>query len=332
LNTDALVRGEITGTRVSLTGAEVSMGVETCVLVPGPPEEILNKIKFSEVPSGNPEESGALKTRRQFPVTVPPIQNNFDSLQIDSPREKSGWLFGVLDEGLADPDTLHLSRPEAELLSKTDDSGVLTNTWRKILLERATAFQSGGLQAMAPYQTEDEIFNPSKEFIRLMRSRKPVLRQFLELIDPIMTGKNLHGGETKAIKGDQSNPGNPPADSLDTAVPALDKPHFYWHQSEIQGRVTLGLAAFLSRPIPTGFQGADVTFYASNSYFFSLSLYQLWPVMLEGRQQTLIWRGEYVITPSVLGIKGLERMAAENILLLEVKKSIRDFVNSLETP
>ena len=53
---------------------------------------------------------------------------------------------------------------------------------------------------------------------------------------------------------------------------------------------------------------------------------ELWPAEVDGKQQTLIWRADFVSTSSIPFLKGIERLAAENIMLLEVKKSIGAFV------
>ena len=46
---------------------------------------------------------------------------------------------------------------------------------------------------------------------------------------------------------------------------------------------------------------------------------------VDGKAGTLIWRLDYVITPALHRAKGIERMAAESILLLEIRKSVGDF-------
>ncbi len=67
-----------------------------------------------------------------------------------------------------------------------------------------------------------------------------------------------------------------------------------------QGVVTLG--ASYSRGGAGGtYQSADVLYYASGGYYVALTLHQLWPVTVDGKPSTLVWRGD-MISSAVAGI------------------------------
>jgi hypothetical protein len=94
----------------------------------------------------------------------------------------------------------------------------------------------------------------------------------------------------------------------------------------VQGEQTISLSAQFSQPLDDGFRVAEVSYYVSGQYYISVILYQLIPADVNGVKGTFIYRSDFVLTPSVSRIKGIERIAAENILLLEIKKSARSFV------
>ena len=69
----------------------------------------------------------------------------------------------------------------------------------------------------------------------------------------------------------------------------------YWEllDANDQGVVTLG--ASYSRGGAGGtYQSADVLYYASGGYYVALTLHQLWPVTVEGKPSTLVWRGDMI--------------------------------------
>jgi hypothetical protein len=204
----------------------------------------------------------------------------------------------VSDSSLKTLKGLNLAATEKPPLDTAFKSGAadrIDGAWRDLLLRRTTAFQDGGLLKAGSYESGGAQFQPARELVGLLRQRPPVLKRFVNIMDEIMTGNSAAG--------------RPPV--------------HYWANEKIQGSQNLSLGSVHARQTAAGWQAAGLTYYSASSYFLSVTLYEFWPVEIGGRTQTYVWRGDYVISPSLGYTKGIERMAAENIMTLEVKSDIR---------
>src|SRR4029078_6241850 len=64
----------------------------------------------------------------------------------------------------------------------------------------------------------------------------------------------------------------------------------YWELLDANDHGVVTLGASYSRGGAGGtYQSADVLYYASGGYYVALTLYQLWPVTVEGKPSTLAW-------------------------------------------
>jgi len=241
----------------------------------------------------------------QAAETIRHVENS--STEIDSLMSKpanAGDLkkLNVTDSSLKTIKWLNLSSDEKSRLSDAFKSGspeTINAAWTALLLNRATSFQNGGLLKAEPYDLGGTPFKLAPELVSLLKQRAPVLKRFVSVMDEVMTGK----------------PGN--------NLPVV----YYWENEKIQGNQNLALGTVHAMKTPTGYQLADLTYYSASSYFISITLHELWPVTVNGKSQTYVWRGDYVISPSIGYTRGIERMAAENIMILEVKSAIKDQIN-----
>ena len=104
------------------------------------------------------------------------------------------------------------------------------------------------------------------------------------------------------------------------------KPEQYWELVEIEEKGVLSLGASYSRATSGGgFQAADVLYYASGGYYAGVTLYQMWPVTVDGKPSTLVWRGDLISSPELAGLRGVERLGSESSMIKDVSKSIRAF-------
>jgi hypothetical protein len=88
--------------------------------------------------------------------------------------------------------------------------------------------------------------------------------------------------------------------------------------------VTLG--ASYSRGGAGGtYQSADVLYYASGGYYVGLTLYQLWPVTVEGKPSTLVWRGDMISSATLGSLRGVERLGSESVMMKNVTKAVTLF-------
>lgn len=100
----------------------------------------------------------------------------------------------------------------------------------------------------------------------------------------------------------------------------------YWELLNVDERGVLSVGAFTSRSGAGGsIQTANAHYYASGGYYAGLTLHQLWPVQVDGRPSTLVWRGDMISSGSVAGLRGIERIAAESTMIKDIARVVSAF-------
>lgn len=187
---------------------------------------------------------------------------------------------------------LQISKAEAAKLpdaaAVSTMSGPVANFWSGVLAGRSQAFASGGLSAQPPYDYSAQAIRPGSEVNSLLSEQGKVKKQF----SGILNGK-----------ADQ-----------------------YWELVDVDGKGVLTLGASYSRSTSGGsYQAADVLYYASGGYYVALTLYQMWPVELNGKPATLVWRGDMISSAALAGLAGVERLGSESVTIKDVSRVIRVF-------
>jgi hypothetical protein len=198
---------------------------------------------------------------------------------------------------------LQISRDEVKRFSgAAESSGAIPAPvaafWTDVLTARTKSFVSGGMSAQPPYDHAGPSIRASDEVNGLLREQEKIRRQFSGLL-----------GSTGIGRG---------AGSL--------RPELYWELLDVddQGVVTLG--ASYSRGGAAGtYQAADVLYYASGGYYVALTLYQLWPVTVEGKPSTLVWRGDMISAASLGSLHGVERLGSESVMMKNITKAVTLF-------
>jgi hypothetical protein len=175
-------------------------------------------------------------------------------------------------------------------------SGLVGNFWSSLLSARAQAFASGGTSAQPPYDHTGQPIKPGEELNGLLRQQEKIRKQFAPLLESSGIGRGAGG-----------------------------KPDQYWELIEIEDKGVLTLGASYSRATSGGFQAADVLYYASGGYYAGLTLYQLWPVTIDGKPSSLVWRGDFISSAELAALRGVERLGSESSMIKDVSKSIRAF-------
>ncbi len=100
----------------------------------------------------------------------------------------------------------------------------------------------------------------------------------------------------------------------------------YWELLDLSGKGVLALGATNNRGVADGaLQSADVLYYASGGFYAALTLYQLWPVQLDGKPSTLVWRGDLISSAELAGLAGVERLGSESAMIKDVARAVRVF-------
>jgi hypothetical protein len=229
-----------------------------------------------------------------------PTGANFEKLK-NAPANASVRSFVAATQKLSSD--LQVSKDEAKKFSAgTGDGGVIPASvatfWTDVLTARTKSFVSGGMSAQPPYDHAGPSVRASDEVNGLLREQGKIRNQFSGLL-----------GATGIGRG---------AGSL--------KPELYWELLDVDDQGVITLGASYSRGGTGGtYQAADVLYYASGGYYVALTLYQLWPVTVEGKPSTLVWRGDMISAASLGTLHGVERLGSESVMMKHISKAVTLF-------
>src|SRR5882724_10409062 len=230
-----------------------------------------------------------------------PTPANFEKLK-SAPGNASVRSFVAATQKLASG--LQISKEEAKKFSAGAGGGGGTMPapvvafWTDVLTARTKSFVASGMSGQPPYDHAGPSVRASDEVNGLLREQGKIRNQFSGLL-----------GATGIGRG---------AGSL--------KPELYWEllDADDQGVVTLG--ASYSRGGAGGtYQAADVLYYASGGYYVALTLYQMWPVTVEGKPSTLVWRGDMISSAALGSLHGVERLGSESVMMKNITKAVTLF-------
>ena len=229
---------------------------------------------------------------------VPPAANESAFAKIKSAPDNPAVRAFVAATGKMSND-LQLSREEAARWKGGDAalSGAGGDFWMAVLAGRARAFASGGTSALQPYDHAGSAVRAGDELNGLLREQGKIRKQFAGLLDS--TGLGRGGGSVR--------------------------PDLYWELLNVDNVGVVSLGAFYGRSAGGSAQAADSFYYSSGGYYVTLTLYQMWPVEVNGQASTLVWRGDLVSAASLAELHGVEKLGSESAMMKDVAKSISRF-------
>jgi hypothetical protein len=271
------------------------LAVESCYVAPGAPAQLIAALR-----RWNPTRHPELKVFLHSDLPSSPTAANFEKLK-NAPDNGPVRALVAATQKLS-PD-LQISQAEAKKFSAGSAGGggampaSVVAFWADVLSSRTKSFVSGGTSGQPPYDHSGKAIRASDELNGLLREQGKIQRQFSGFL-----------GAT-GIRG---------AGSLGPAL--------YWELLDVddQGVVTLG--ADYNRAGGGGtYQAADVLYYASGGYYVALTLYQMWPVTVDGKPSTLVWRGDMISAPSLASLHGVERLGSESVMMKQISKAVTLF-------
>ena len=276
--------------RSEASGNARHLSVQTAYVVPGAPAEVAAQMR-----SWNPARHSDLKV-----YLYSNSATDFSRLASAPDNAAVRYLATATAQRSSD---LQLSASEMNLLpaagagAATGMSPAIASAWGKILGARASAFASGGSAAQPPYENTTPAVRPNDELAALLRGHGKIREQFSGLLSS--TGIGRSGG---------------------------GRPDMYWELVDADGKGVLALGATYNKPAANGaIQIASANYYASGGYYARITLHQLWPVQVDGRASTLVWRGDMLSSAGVAGARGIERMGAESIMIKDVGRAVAAF-------
>ena len=96
-----------------------------------------------------------------------------------------------------------------------------------------------------------------------------------------------------------------------------------WELIDIENKGVLTLGASFDRSSGGGLQMGSATYYASGGFYAGLTLYQLWPVEVDGKASTLVWRGDLISSEELAGLRGVERLGSESTMIKNISRAVR---------
>jgi len=270
------------------------LSVQSCYIMPGDPARQLQAMR-----QWDPTSHRELKVYVHGDLPASPAPSHFAKLK-NAPNNGPVNAFVSATQKLG-PE-LQISREEAKKAPTGDSTGggTIPNSvvtfWSDLLANRAKLFMSGGTAAQPSYDHAANV-RPNEELRALLKQQGKIQHQFNDFLSGTGIGR-----------GAGSLPAEP-----------------YWELLNVddQGVVTLG--ASYSRGGAGGAQTADVLYYASGGYYVALTLHQMWPVTVEGKTSTLIWRGDMISSAALESLHGVERLASEGAMVKDISKSIALF-------
>ena len=216
-----------------------------------------------------------------------------------APSNSSVRAFVEATERLpGDSSKLQLSSAEVKQFSGgTSGGGAVPGPvvafWSQVLAQRARDFLSGGgLGAQPPYQNG---VSPASEVARLIDNSGNARSHF----SPIISG-------------------------------GRGSPSLSWQLFDADGQAAVSLEAFYVKSVGDGYQTLDLGFYSSGGYYVVVTLQQLWPVQVTGRDATLVWRVDLVSSGAFAGLRGAGRLGSGAAMMRQIQKNVTAFVRDAD--
>jgi hypothetical protein len=272
------------------------LSVQSCYVMSGSPARQIEALR-----QWDPTKHRDLKVFLHADLPAEPGPADFSKLK-NAPDNSSVRALVSKTQKLSSD--LQVSRDEAKKFSPGAASGggampaSVAAFWTDVLVARAKSFVAGGTSAEPPYDHGSETIRVSEEVNGLLKQEDKVRRQFSGFLRETGIG---HG-----------------AGSL--------TPELYWELLDVDDEGVLTLGAFYNRGGAGGtYQAADVLYYASGGYYVALTLYQMWPVTVDGKASTLVWRGDLISSASLASLHGVERLGSESAMMKDISKAITFF-------
>ena len=272
------------------------LAVQSCYVASGSPAQQMEALN-----RWNPSKYRELKVFLHSDLSSNPGPASFERLK-NAPGNASMRSFVTATEKLS-PE-LQISKEEAKRFSAATGAGgggvmppAVMAFWTDVLTARTKSFVSGGMAAEPPYDHAGPSVRASDEVNGLLRDQGKIRQQFSGLL-----------GATGIGRG------------------AGSRAELYWEllDANDQGVVTLG-ASYNRGAAGGSYQAADVLYYASGGYYVALTLHQLWPVTVDGKPSTLVWRGDMISSAELGSLHGVERLGSESVMMKNITKAVTLF-------
>jgi hypothetical protein len=204
-------------------------------------------------------------------------------------------------EKLPDLSDLQLSKAEAATFKNTGGGGAypasVQSFWSQVLYHRATDFLHSGLSGLPLYESGGGSARVSQEVSRLLGEQPRVHAAFAPIIDRSPLGGGIG------------------------SAPLMP----YWELFDVENEAAFNLGAATSIISGDTAQMVDFQYYASGGYYTYITLYQMWPVTVNGKAATLVWRVDSMASQALSDLPPFDRMASGVAMTKDVLRIITFF-------
>ena len=301
-----LLEGEILSQRGPLMKFPNGISSQLVFAVPTSPVETVNRLQ-----TWDSKRCPSLKVYASQELANPCELNEFNSLKVylDSSLRPIKWFLDQTMSTTAYKSELNLTQIEGAELARCVNSGPSARTvascWSHLLFSRASAFQAKGFAGSLPFELGTQSVDPVVH-LRSMLSEQPQISQEFA---PLLQGSGL---------------------SAAGAVSSSIKPSYYWRLFQADHHATLSLGAVYNFQVGDHYQRLELEYYVSGTYYTSATLYEIWPIHEGGKTGSLIWCDVLCSAPTLKFATGMERLASGVIMILEFKKMVQCFQDSIK--
>ena len=307
IHPEELLGGAILSERGSTMNFDRGLSVQTCYSVRAPADQTAKLLA-----SWNPVSHSELQIYSSY-LFGNKEDPKFEELKLDPSLNPVGRLLEQTRKTVRGDSTLQLNARDISRLRKIANQQAAQNLSSEdpnfcklakqflasTLKERYELFLKGGIASLPPYEVEKSEIQVGAEVLTLIGQEPRIARRFKDTLSDTLFRPA----------------GSPPAE------PAA----CYWQLFKSERIASLCLGAIYERKVGDRWQVIDCQMYVTNSYLTIISLYELWPFEAAGRPCTLVWRGDFVSSPSYASLRGVEKMAAGVLMIKSVKTSIQCF-------
>jgi hypothetical protein len=292
---NSLANGQVLQARGGLIDFQRGVTAQSLYFVAAPPAAVDEKLT-----SWNPASHHELQVWLHRPLPPHPTANDFSGLN-DLPDNSSvNNMIKATYDYSAGSDAIQLNKGEAQLVTalhgQAQSKAQIVNLWSQIIAGRVNDYLGGSL-ANTNYTASSGHILPLAEARSLLRSDPKIYREF----QPMLAG-------TPAFNQHHTTPSQ-----------------LYYECFDIENTAAFGTGAVYHAVSPATILHADVEYYVSSGIYTSVELEQLWPVTLNGKAGTLVWRADMVSTFNVAYLHGTERLASGMLMLQDVKQAVDAF-------
>jgi hypothetical protein len=240
--------------------------------------------------------------------SLPPHPTAADFTDLASLPDNSSTKFQIDSTAHFDPNNpqFQVSKEEAQLIAtaaaqEKDPKVLFAKVWGHILLGRINSFLNGHGGTDYDVATGGDI-HPLSDVKSLLHA------------DP-----KIYGAYQKLLS-------QTPVKALaTTAANKIEPTNLYCDIFDVEGSAAMGTGAIYQAPSGSALQSVDVEYYTNYGVYITIELEQMWPIAVNGKNETLVWRDDLVSAPNIAYLHGTERLASGMIMLQETKDGIVAF-------